>query len=45
MKMKLDGFKYDNKTKWELFKLEFNKDMEELGTAINNFTFGDEKKD
>lgn len=45
MKMKLDDFKFDNRTKWESFKSEFNKDMSELGTAIKDFTVKDEKKD
>lgn len=44
LKMRLDNFKFDSKTKWEAFKFELNQDMEELGTAINDFTGKDEKK-
>ena len=42
--MRLDNFKFDSKTKWESFKFELNQDMEELGTAINDFMGKDEKK-
>lgn len=44
MKMRLDTFKFDSKTKWEAFKFELNKDMDELGQAINDFMGKDEKK-
>jgi hypothetical protein len=44
MKMRLDSFKFDSKTKWEAFKFELNKDMDELGQAINDFMGKDEKK-
>lgn len=44
MKMRLDSFKFDSKTKWEAFKFEFNKDMDELGQAIKDFMGNDEKK-
>ncbi len=44
LKMRLDNFKFDSKTKWEAFKFELNQDMEELGTAINDFMGKDEKK-
>jgi hypothetical protein len=44
MKMRLDSFKFDSKTKWEAFKFELNQDMDELGQAINDFMGKDEKK-
>jgi hypothetical protein len=44
LKMRLDNFRFDSKTKWESFKFELNKDMEELGTAINDLMGKDEKK-
>jgi hypothetical protein len=44
LKMRLDNFKFDSKTKWESFKFELNKDMEELGKAINDLMGKDEKK-
>lgn len=44
LKMRLDNFKFDSKTKWESFKFELIQDMEELGTAISVFMSKDEKK-
>ena len=35
---KLNEYKADSKEKWEMFKSEFNRDMDELGTALSNLT-------
>ncbi|MCF8239566.1 MAG: hypothetical protein K9I85_15495 [Saprospiraceae bacterium] len=37
MKTKLDGYKAEGKENWESFKVEFSRDMDELGTAFGNF--------
>lgn len=37
LKKKLDAYKADEKEQWEIFKAEFSKDMDELGTAFVNF--------
>lgn len=37
LKKKIDAFKADGKEQWEKFKVEFSKDMDELGTAFANF--------
>jgi hypothetical protein len=37
LKKKMDVFKAESKEQWETFKVEFSKDMEELGTAFGNF--------
>lgn len=37
LKKKIDGYKAESKEQWELFKVEFSKDMDELGTAFVNF--------
>lgn len=37
LKKKMDVFKAESKEQWENFKVEFSKDMEELGTAFGNF--------
>jgi DNA anti-recombination protein RmuC len=44
MKRKMAEFKTDNKTNWETFKIEFSRDMDELGTAFKNFTVKDKNK-
>jgi chromosome segregation ATPase len=38
MKKKMDDYKADNKEKWEIFKQEFNHDMDELGAAFKGLT-------
>ena len=38
MKKKMDDYKQDRKENWEKFKTEFNRDMDELGKAFNDFT-------
>jgi flagellar biosynthesis GTPase FlhF len=38
MKKKMADFKTDNKSHWEAFKIEFSRDMEELNSAIHDFT-------
>ncbi len=37
MKKKMDDYKLEGKDKWELFKTEFGKDMDNLGESISNF--------
>ncbi|MCM2301458.1 MAG: peptidase M23 [Flavobacteriaceae bacterium] len=37
LKKRIDGYKAESKEQWELFKAEFSKDMDELGTAFVNF--------
>lgn len=37
MKKKMDEYRVVGKDKWELFKTEFGKDMDELGESISNF--------
>ena len=32
----MDGYKVEGKDQWEAFKAEFNKDMENLGVALEN---------
>jgi len=36
MKKKMDDYKAEGKDKWELFKAEFNSDMERLGSAFKD---------
>lgn len=36
MKNKMDGYKVEGKDQWEAFKAEFNRDMENLGVALEN---------
>ncbi len=43
LKMKLDGYNADGKEKWETFKTEFNRDMDELGQAFNDLTIKNNK--
>jgi chromosome segregation ATPase len=38
MKKRLDEYKADGKDNWEIFKLEFSRDMEELGKAFKDLT-------
>jgi hypothetical protein len=38
MKMKMDGYKADSKENWEKFKVEFARDMDELGQAFKDLT-------
>jgi uncharacterized protein HemX len=37
LKQKMDDYKADTNKDWQLFKTEFNKDMDELGLALKNF--------
>lgn len=37
LKKKMDVFKAESKEQWENFKIEFSKDMDDLGTAFGNF--------
>ena len=36
MKSKLNGYKLAGKEKWEIFKTDFNKSMDELDQSIDN---------
>ena len=38
MKMKMDNYKEEGKEKWEVFKVEFNNDMDNLGKAFKDLT-------
>lgn len=38
MKKRIDDYKSEGKEKWDAFKTEFSRDMEELGTALKNLT-------
>lgn len=38
MKMKMDNYKEEGKEKWEVFKTEFNTDMDNLGKAFKDLT-------
>ena len=43
MKKRIDEYKADGKDQWEVFKSEFNRDMDELGTAFSNMTVKNNK--
>lgn len=43
LKKKIADFNTDSKSSWELFKSEFSRDMDELGTAFKDFTVTNEK--
>jgi len=43
MKKKMDDYKADGKDKWEKFKTEFNRDMDELGKAFKDLTVNNVK--
>ncbi len=43
LKMRLDAFNAENKESWELFKVEFGRDMDELGNALHDFTINSQK--
>lgn len=38
MKIRMTEYKDEGRDKWYAFKLEFNRDMDELGKALNDFT-------
>lgn len=38
LKMKMDTYKADSKENWEKFKVEFSRDMDELGQAFKDLT-------
>jgi len=44
MKKKMDDYKADGKEKWELFKADFNKGMEDIGQSIKDLTSKHSKK-
>ena len=43
MKRNMDEYKPDGKDNWENFKLEFNRDMNELGDALRDLTVKNNK--
>jgi phosphoenolpyruvate-protein kinase (PTS system EI component) len=43
MKKKMDEYKAEGKDQWEKFKLEFSRDMDELGNAFKNLVTPDNK--
>lgn len=38
LKLKMENYKEDGKEGWEKFKIEFSRDMEELGKAFSDLT-------
>ena len=38
LKMRLDDYKVEGKDQWETFKIEFNRDMDQLGQALQDLT-------
>lgn len=38
IKKKMDDYKEDGKEKWQIFKAEFSRDMDELGQAFKDLT-------
>ncbi|MDO9000018.1 MAG: hypothetical protein Q7W45_09655 [Bacteroidota bacterium] len=44
MKKKMDDYKLEGKEKWETFKSEFSREIEELGASINNLMDKNPKK-
>ena len=43
MKKKMDDYKTDGKEKWELFKADFNKGMDEIGKSLKDLTSSNSK--
>lgn len=43
MKKKLDDYNEEGREKWETFKLEFSRNMDELSRSLKNFTFKNAK--
>ena len=43
MKKRLEEYKVDSKENWEIFKTEFNYDMDELGKAFKDLTVKNKK--
>jgi hypothetical protein len=41
MKNKLNSYKDDGNDKWKTFKMEFNKEMDDLGKSIKDLTTKD----
>ncbi len=44
LKSKLENYKQGPEQKWELFKVDFNKDMDDLGKSISNMAERNMKK-
>jgi septin family protein len=44
LKARMDEYKYEDETKWDNFKREWNHDMDELGTALRDFTVRNTEK-
>jgi chromosome segregation ATPase len=38
LKLKLDNYRVESKDQWEAFKIEFNRDMDQLGAALKDLT-------
>ncbi len=43
MKKRMDEYRGESKDQWEQFKSEFNRDMDQLGTALSNLTVKNNK--
>jgi len=44
MKKRIYESKEDNKEKWQLFKTDFNQDMDKLGKSLKDFTVNNKNK-
>jgi chromosome segregation ATPase len=44
LKARMEEYKYEDETKWDNFKREWNHDMDELGTALKDFTVRNTEK-
>jgi len=44
MKVRITDYKDDGKDKWQSFRTEFNRDMDELGNSLKNFNTTNNKK-
>jgi hypothetical protein len=44
LKARMDEYKYEDETKWDNFKREWNHDMDELGNALRDFTVRNTEK-
>jgi len=43
LKKRLDDFKEESQDKWDIFKMDFSRDMDELGEDFKNLTTKDKK--
>lgn len=43
LKRRMEDFRSDSQSSWEIFKSEFGRDMDELGKSFRDFTTNDDK--